>query len=106
MTSADLVYSLRKKMSPFAKGLPPKEGVMLGYILGEDWVEPQILSAGIADNGKVVVDSKGFDEPMWWGDFDEMVLLWEGMIAKANLTPEEHTLADRTFLSRFRGGSA
>jgi len=93
------IFTLVEKLNP--KGfrlMTPKMGSIVAYILGQEWVTPQVNSLVVTGDGFVLAQVKGNSGyNHFLGSENDLARNWDELLHVADLAPDEYTLAEKLF---------
>lgn len=96
--------SLVQKLHPRRfTAMSPKMGSIVGYILGQDWVTPQVNSLVVTSDGFVLAQVKGdIGLNHFIGAEEDLQRNWKELLHVADLGEDEHALAEKLFAEKVR----
>ena len=96
--------SLTAKLHPKRfSAMSPKMASIVGYILGQEWVKPQVNSLVVTSDGFVLAQVKGdIGYNHFIGAESDLKGNWGELLHVADLGHDERTLADKLFAERVR----
>ena len=96
--------TLTAKLHPSRfSAMSPKMGSIVAYILGKEWVKPQVNSLMVTSDGFVLAQVKGdIGLNHLIGAESDLARNWDELLKCAGLGPDEYTLAEKLFSERVR----
>ena len=96
--------SLIAKLHPRRfSAMSPKMASIVAYILGQEWVTPQVNGLMVTSDGFLLAQVKGdIGYNHFIGDESDFVRNWDDLLKVAALGPDEYTLAEKLFGEKVR----
>jgi hypothetical protein len=77
--------------------MSPKMASIVGYIIGEKWVTPQVSGLIVTSDNFVMASVEGSFHDYFIGDYSDLTRNWTNLTKVAGLLPDELALAGRLF---------
>lgn len=96
--------ALIEKLNPKRfTAMSPKMASIVGYILGQEWVKPQVNSLVVTSDGFVMAQVKGdIGYNHFVGAESDLKNNWGELLHVADLGPDEYSLAKKLFAEKVR----
>jgi len=100
----DPLATLTEKLHPRRfTAMSPKMGSIVAYILGQEWVKPQVNSLMVTSDGFVMAQVKGdIGLNHFIGAESDLQRNWKELLHVADLGQDEYTLAEKLFTEKVR----
>lgn len=96
--------TLAEKLNPRGfTAMSPKMGSIVAYILGQEWVTPQVNGLMVTSDGFVLGQVKGdIGYNHFIGAESDLARNWDELLKCAGLGPDEYTLAEKLFSEKVK----